>query len=69
MAHLRNVERFFVKAQQINFPHATKTVAGPFEELSEAWAEYARMRDAKEYPGCNLAVRTRLVPIEKSHPK
>ncbi len=69
MSRLRKVDRYFVIAQQLAFPHAKKRVAGPFEENSEAWAEKARLALAKEYPGCNLTAERRSVPIEKSHPK
>ncbi len=69
MTRLRNVDRYYVQAQQIDFPHGKKIVAGPFEERSESWAEYNRMRAAKEHPGCDLRPICKRVPIEEAHPK
>lgn len=67
MARLRNVDRYFVKAQKLAFPYATKTIAGPFEEWRESVEEMIRLQ--ADFPGCTLSYERRRVPIEKSHPK
>ncbi len=69
MARLRNVDRYFVRAQQIDFPFAAKTVAGPFETNIEAWDEIARIRKAGEHPGCQITRYCKRVPIADAHPK
>ena len=69
MSRLRNVDRYYVKAQQIDFPHATKTVAGPFESGLDALNAIAGIRQAKEYPGCNVTRYSKRVPLAECHPK
>jgi hypothetical protein len=46
------VERYFIRAQQLDFPYAVKRVAGPLETLREAFAEARRIRG--DFPNCNL---------------
>ncbi len=67
MARLRNVDRYFVRAQQIDFPFATKTVAGPLETFTEAAEAIPDLKP--KHPGCTLTPYRKSVPIAEAHPK
>lgn len=67
MSRLRKVERHFLRAQQIDFPYAVKVI-GPFETGMDALEEMARIRDAKELPGCNVTKFSKRVPLAEAHP-
>lgn len=68
MTRLRTVERFYVKAQKIDWPHSTKLI-GPFDSRAESWAKYEQLRDTKTYPDCSMTMLSKRVPLAQAHPK
>ena len=68
MTRLRMVDRYYIKAQKIAFPHSVKLI-GPFETQPEAWARYTDLRDTKAMPECSLTTLRKRVPLAQAHPK
>ena len=68
MTRLRMVDRYYVKAQKVEYPHSVKLI-GPYETERESWAEYTRLRDTKAMPECSLTTLSRRIPLAQAHPK